>query len=140
MEIIIYGRGIEVATGLNLESADITEYGFTDIESVQVIDANGEEVFASQVETFKTRRTYDLDFNDLDFVLIKRLTMQYSWKDINEWNPSLLEFFRSTYNTPAGDVEVINCMYDGKAADILTPCSLEGCEEWFNDSGQWYKK
>lgn len=125
MEIIIFGNGIKVAAGMTPDCEDISEYGLTEILSVQVIDDEGNEIFASQVETFKTYRTYDLDFNSLPYVTVYCMTMQYSWKDINEWNPDELVFYKSMYNTPAGDIEIVNCSYKGASEDIITPCRLD---------------
>lgn len=137
MELKIKGQGIEIAAGSDLDNPEMQEYGFTEIESVQALDDDGEEVFASQAETFKTENSYDLSFLELDTVRIDHESIEMVWYDIDEWDPALLVFEKSTFNTPEGDIEVITCRYDEQCEDEMTPEDLESSTVWSQESGEW---
>lgn len=121
MELRIKGIGVEIVGGADLDNAQESEYGFTEIQSVTVIDDDEEEIYsADNADDFKTEASYDLDFNELELVRIDTETMEYAWEWLDEWDPEKLTVTTHVFNTPAGDITVLTPEYEDEYEE-MTP-------------------
>jgi hypothetical protein len=121
MEIRVKGKGIEISGGADLESPESMEYGFTEIESLRVLDDDENEVFDSQCETFKMEAIADLDFNGFDEINLEHEDMEFVWFEIDEWNPDLFVIEYCTFSTPEGDFKIYTPRYDDQCEDEMIP-------------------
>lgn len=136
MEIRIKGTGIEIAAGKDLSES--LEYGFTSIESLVVLDDDGNEVFDSPCESFKTETSgYTLNFNEFDLVRIDHESMECVWYEIDEWDPELLVIEKTVFETPEGDIEVITARYDDQPEDEMVPDELDSSVVWEGTDEGW---
>lgn len=113
MELRIKGIGIEIVGGADLDNAQKSEYGLTEIQSVTVIDDDEEEIYsADNADDFKSEASYDLDFNELELVRIDTETMEYAWEWLDEWDPEKLTITTHVFSTPAGYITVLTPEYE----------------------------
>lgn len=121
MELRIKGTGIEIVGGADLDNAQESEYGFTEIQSVTVIDDDEEEIYSAEnTDDFKTEASWDLDFNELELVRIDTETMEYAWEWLEEWDPEKLTITTHVFSTPAGDITVLTPEYEDEYEE-MTP-------------------
>lgn len=113
MEIRIKGIGVEIIGGDDLDNAQESEYGFTEIQSITVTDDDENEIYrAENADDFDQEASFDLDFNEMELVRIDTETMEYTWEDIEEWDPDKLTITTHVFNTPAGDITVMTPEYE----------------------------
>lgn len=121
MELRIKGIGIEIVGGADLDNAQKSEYGFTEIQSVTVIDDDEEEIYSAEnTDDFKNEASWDLDFNELELVRIDTETMEYAWEWLDEWDPEKLTITTHVFSTPAGDITVLTPEYEDEYEE-MTP-------------------
>lgn len=121
MEIRIKGIGIEIIGGDDLDNAQESEYGFTEIQSITVTDDDENEIYSAEnADDFNQEASFDLDFNELELVRIDTETMEYVWEDIEEWDPEKLTVTTHVFNTPAGDITVLTPEYEDEYEE-MTP-------------------
>lgn len=119
MEIRIKGIGVEIVGGDDLDNAQESEYGFTEIQSITVTDDEENEIYSAEnADDFKQEASFDLDFNEMELVRIDTETMEYVWWDIEEWDPEKLTVTTHVFNTPTGDITVLAPEYDDEYEEM----------------------